>query len=185
VDIAEQAERALDWFQRLVPRLRRLASILKAIAAVGIGAAALILLLLVFEFWFPSVGGLLVIGSFVGLLGFTPVMLWIFAGGVAALADLPGAIAASPELFRQHMGELSELYEKVVRPEARRMRSWGSGLLGGVRLSWRVYREFPDVGGTVGSVSRVSLILFAAVGLFMSAFNVCLIPPVAAFVALH
>jgi hypothetical protein len=83
------------------------------------------------------------------------------------------------------MGELSELYEKVVRPEARRMRSWGSGLLGGVRLSWRVYREFPDVGGTVGSVSRVSLILFAAVGLFMSAFNVCLIPPVAAFVALH
>ena len=121
---------------------------------------------------------------FVGLLACTPVMLWIFASGVSALADLPAVFAASPELVRQHMGELSDLYEKVVRPETGRMRSWGSGLLRSVRLSWRVYRQLPDVG-VVADVGRVSLILFALVGLFMSAFNVCLIPAAAAFTVLH
>ena len=97
-------------------------------------------------------------------LGVAPVMLWIFAGGVGALADLPDAIAASPDLFRQYASELSDLYDKVVRPRDDSAIGRGAaGLVSGVRLSWRVWREFPDVGG-VGGVAQVSLLLFALRG---------------------
>jgi hypothetical protein len=184
MDMLEQAQRALEWFQRLAPRLRRLATILRVIAAIGVGAATLIFVMVIAEFWTPSLAILISALVVCVALGAAPLMLWIFAGGITALADLPDAIAASPDLFRQYAWELSDLYDKVVRPETKRSRSWGSGLVSGIRLSWRVWREFPDIGAVRG-VAQVSLILFALAGLAMTIFNVALLPAVLGFDVVH
>jgi hypothetical protein len=184
VDVVAEAQRALAWLEGLASRVRRVAMVLRVIAAIGIGAAAIIALLLIVAVWVPSLLALVVIAAVVGLLGFAPVMLWIFAGGLTAIADLPAAIAASPDLFRRYTDELSRLYERVVRPETGRMRSFRTGVVGSTRLSWRIWRELPDVGAVQG-VSRVSLVLFAVLGLFMTVFNVALVPAVAAFDALR
>jgi hypothetical protein len=184
VDVIGQAQRSLEWLQGLSPRLRRVAMGLRIIAGIGVGAAVVIFLLLVAEYWPPSLGLLLGVGLVAALLAAAPAMLWIFAGGLAAVADLPDAIAASPELFRRYTDELARLYEDVVRPQASRVRSVGSGLFGGLRVSWRVWREFPDVGAIRG-VGRVSLVLFALLGLFMTGFNLALVPAVAAFDLVH
>jgi hypothetical protein len=184
MDVVAEAWRALEWLQGFAPRVRRVATVLRVIAAVGIGATALIVLLLVADVWVPSLAALVAIVVVGGVLGFAPVMLWIFAGGVAAIADLPDAVAGSPALFGRYTDELSNLYERVVRPETRNLRSFGSGLLGSVRISWRVWREFPDIGAVRG-LGRVSLVLFAVLGLFMTVFDVALLPAVLAFTVLH
>jgi hypothetical protein len=184
MDVVAEAQRALDWLQGLAPRVRRVATVLRVIAAIGVTAAAIFGLLVVAEAWFPSAPALVAVIVVCALLGFAPVMLWIFAGGVAAVADLPDAIAASPQLFRRYTDELSSLYERVVRPQTGHIRSFGSGVVGSVRISWRVWREFPDIGAVRG-LGRVSLVLFAVLGVFMTVFNLALLPAVAAFDLLH
>ena len=142
MDVIGQAQRSLEWLQGLAPRLRRVATGLQVIAAIGIGAAVVIFLLIVAEYWPPSFGVVLGVGLVTALLAAAPAMLWIFAGGLAAIADLPAAIAASPELFRRYTDELARLYEDVVRPQAGRVRSVRGGLFGGLRIGWKVWREF-------------------------------------------
>jgi len=184
VDVIGEAQRAVEWLQGLAPRLRRLANGLRIVAAVGIGAAVVVFLLLVAELWPPSLAVLLGVGLVTALLAAAPAMLWIFAGGLAAIADLPAAVAASPDLFRRYTDELARLYEHVVRPQAGRRRAVGGGLVGGLRISWKVWRDIPDAGAIRG-VGRVSLILFALLGVFMTGFNLALVPAVLAFDLLH
>lgn len=181
---ADYGRRALEWFQSAAAPLRQLATALKVVAVVGLVAPALIVGLLLTEVWPPSLASVVVLAIVFVMLAAAPWGLLGFTGSLDALADLPGALAASPELYRQHASEITSLYRDLGDPTSGRARGVGRGVLGGGRLFWRMRKELPDVGGIV-ALGRLSLVLVALLGVIMTVVNLLLVPMVATGVAFH
>lgn len=170
----DYGKRALDWFQSLAPVLHRVAVVLKTVAIVGMALAGLVVLVLLLETWPPSLVSVLILLIVFGLLAACPLGLLGFTGSVQALSELPGIIANSPELYRQHSGEITRLYRDVGDPDTGRARGVGRGVIGGLKLVWRMRKDLPDVGGIV-ALARAGLFVFALAGVAMTGVNLLLL----------
>lgn len=180
----DYGRRALGWMQSLAPALRRLATVLKVIAIVGLLAPLASGLMLLVEYWPPGLRTFLVLAAVYVVLAFCPWGLLSFAGSIESLAGMPDAIAQSPELYRRHQDEIVQLYRDVGDPQTGRVSGVGRGAVGGLKLLWRMRKELPDYEGVL-ALGRLGLVVVAALGVLMAIVNVALVPFVAAGVLVN
>lgn len=180
----ELGRRALDWFVGFAPSLARLATGLKIMAVVGLVTPVLILLMLLADQWPPDLKVLVVLGIIFVALAWLPFSLYGFAGSVQSLSEVPGTIVGTPELYRAYGAEVTRLYQELGDPALGPGRTIGHGVMGGLKLIWRMRKEVPDLAG-LASLARFSLFLFALGGVVMVFVNLFLVVLVAGGTAVH
>src|SRR5262249_42281037 len=137
----DYGRRALGWLQSIAPTFRRLATVLKVVAVLGLVAPLVIVVLLLAEYWPPGLRTFIILAIVYVVRAFCPFGLYGFAGSIDSLAGMPDALAQSPELYRQHQDEIIRLYREVAEPQTGVARGVGKGVFGGLRLVWRMRKD--------------------------------------------
>lgn len=172
------ADRGLVALRALIPLARRVASVVRAYAAIA-AAAGLVIVVVALRNGLP--GSEIQWGALVAttvIVAGPPIVLWLFSSALLDALSLPDQLATNPELMRSHGRELASLARdahaqaggSVRRIRLRRGDVWRAG-----RLLLGAHRDLPGYGGALRLVSVPFLIvtLFAA---FLAALVIVLAP---------
>ena len=155
VDGGRSSAALLGTLQRLVPLARRMVRWVRFLALSAAVSVAIIVVAPLTAGW-PSITGGLLLAVVAVVLAGAPVVLWLFYDALEEVLALPGWLRASPEIMRNHGGELADLVvqARTAGREGRRRRvhvvrdGWRAG-----RLLLETHAEVPGYGAALRLIS--------------------------------
>jgi hypothetical protein len=156
-------DQGIEVLGRLVPLSRKISRFVGVYVALVGAASATIVSVLVWRFWPGSIADL-VAHLVIAALLFTPVaVLWLFHRALAEVVEIPGRLAAVPDVARDHGGELARLVRDAqVRRGRLRLTSLPADLWRAGRLLLAAHDDLPGYGAVLTLVSVPFLLASAA-----------------------
>ena len=138
---------------KLIPLARRLVSFVRLVVWASI-VSAIVILLSVLSLDVPRTAtpwlALLVVGA---ILVTPAIVLGMFRGALEEVLELPEWLRSSPDLVRQHGGELAGLVRQANGDTPGQGRAGGFGVFRAGRLLLQAHKDLPQYGGLLKLMS--------------------------------
>ncbi len=138
---------------KLIPLARRLVSFVRLVIWASV-VAAVVILLAVLSLDVPRTVTPWVALLVMGAILVTPaIVLAMFRGALVEVLALPEWLRSSPDLVRQHGGELAGLVRQASGDDGARTRAGGFGVFRAGRLLLQAHKDLPQYGGLLRLIS--------------------------------
>ena len=155
---------------KLIPLARRLVTVVRVVIGASV-VATVVILLSVLSLDVPrTVGPWVFLTVAGGILLIPAIVLAVFRGALIEVLELPEWLRSSPDLVRQHGGELAGLVREAngEPTSRRRFRPAGFDVFRAGRLLLQAHRDLPQYGGLLKLMSLP--FLFAVLVCFAAAW---------------